>query len=128
MKKDLPYCDIVLPVFNGLTYVKDCITSILENSKASPYRLYVIDDCSDHVTSNYLTKLAEDHPQISLHRNSENLGFVKSCNIGIGHGQSPYVVIINSDVIVTPGWLSRLLRCAESDPYIALVNPFTNVI
>ena len=64
--------------------------------------------------------------QISLHRNSENLGFVKSCNIGIGHGQSPYVVIINSDVIVTPDWLSRLLRCAESDPYIALVNPFTN--
>ena len=125
-KNRLPQCDIVLPVFNGLTYVKDCITSILESSKASPYRLYVIDDCSDHVTSTYLTKLAADHSQINLHRNSENLGFIKSCNLGISMGAAPSVVLMNSDVIVTPGWLSRLLRCAESDPRIASVNPFTN--
>lgn len=39
---------------------------------------------------------------------------------------SPYLVVINSDVIVTPGWLSRLIRCAESDKKIAAVNPFTN--
>jgi GT2 family glycosyltransferase/glycosyltransferase involved in cell wall biosynthesis len=122
----LPHCDIVLPVFNGLTYVKDCIASIIENSKECIYQLFVIDDCSDHVTSTYLTKLAADHSQINLHRNSENLGFVKSCNIGISLGKSPYFVLINSDVIVTPGWLSRLLRCAESDPRIASVNPFTN--
>lgn len=126
MKKDIPYCDIVLPVFNGLTYVKDCIISIIENTDECPYQLYVIDDCSDHFTNTYLTKLAADHSHITLHRNAENLGFIKSCNLGISMGQAPYVVLVNSDVVVTPGWLSRLLRCAESDPRIASVNPFTN--
>ena len=126
MKKDVCHCDIVLPVYNGLTYVSDCIASIIDNSGECPYRLFIIDDCSDYLTNAHLTKLSKTYSQIILHRNSENLGFVKSCNIGIALGEAPYVVLINSDVIVTSGWLSRLLRCAESDTRIASVNPLTN--
>ena len=36
------------------------------------------------------------------------------------------MVLVNSDVVVTPGWLDRLVACAESDLRIAAVNPFTN--
>jgi GT2 family glycosyltransferase/glycosyltransferase involved in cell wall biosynthesis len=86
----------------------------------------VIDDCSDRFTNSYLTKLAADYPEITLHRNSENLGFIKSCNLGISIVKANYVLIINSDVIVTPSWLERLLECAESDSLIASVNPLTN--
>ena len=125
MKRELPNCDIVLPVFNGLTYVKDCIISILEDTKECSYKLYVVDDCSDHFTSTYLEKLDVDHPQIVVNRNSENIGFIRSCSIGMSKGTAPFVVFMNCDVIVTPGWLSRLLRCAKSDPQIASVNPFT---
>lgn len=126
MNKDLPHCDIVLSVYNGLSYVKDCINSILKNSNECSYQLYIIDDCSDRFTNNYLTKLVGDHREIILHRNSENLGFIKSCNFGISMGTSPYIVLINSDVIVTHRWLERLLECAESDPRIGSVNPLTN--
>ena len=41
-------------------------------------------------------------------------------------GSAPYLVLINSDVIVTPNWLFRLLHCAESDSRIAAVTPMTN--
>jgi GT2 family glycosyltransferase/glycosyltransferase involved in cell wall biosynthesis len=123
---DQKKCDIVLPVYNGLTYIKDCIDSVLEYTPTDYYSLYIIDDCSDVNTFRYLSNQAVKHSQISLIRNSKNAGFLKSCNFGISLGASPYVLLLNSDVLVTPGWLTRLLRCAESDNRIASVNPFTN--
>ncbi|MBY6273896.1 MAG: hypothetical protein CW346_17115, partial [Bacillaceae bacterium] len=119
-------CDVVMPVHNGLTYVRDCLESLLSCTEDVPFRLYIIDDCSDKETSAYLQEQARRCPQVYVHRNDRNLGFVRSCNLGIQLGSAPYVVLVNSDVIVTPGWLSRMIRCAESDPRIASVNPFTN--
>jgi GT2 family glycosyltransferase len=54
------------------------------------------------------------------------MGYVKSCNLGISLCSAPYVLLLNSDVVLTPGWLQRLLECAESDPHIASVNALTN--
>lgn len=122
----VPTCDIVLPIYNGLVYVKDCIESLLECTPPSLYRLYLIDDCSDTTTQIYLEGQVERQPQIMLHKNSENLGFVKSCNLGISLGKAPYIALVNSDVIVTPHWLERLIECVESDLRIASVNPLTN--
>ena len=119
-------CDLVVPAHNGLTYVKDCIQSILDCSGDCPYRLYLVDDGSDHFTSRFLEERAGAHAHISVLRNDRSRGFLQSCNIGIAQGSAPYVVLVNSDVIVTPGWLSRLVRCADSDPRIACINPFTN--
>lgn len=126
-EKQVYFCDMVMPVYNGLPYVKNCIDSILSCSNDVTYHLYIVDDSSDSYTSSFLSEQAILYPQqISLHRNPQNVGFVQSCNAGINLGSAPYIVLINSDVIVTPGWLSRLIRCAESDPRIAAVNPFTN--
>jgi GT2 family glycosyltransferase/glycosyltransferase involved in cell wall biosynthesis len=122
----LSHCDIVIPIFNGLTYVSDCIDSIFEFTDMRRVHLYIIDDGSDRYTAQYLEKLASKHPEITLQRNSANLGFVKSCNTGISLGRAPWVLLLNSDVVVSPGWLARLLECAESDPCIGSVNPLTN--
>ncbi|MEE4376876.1 MAG: glycosyltransferase [Candidatus Competibacteraceae bacterium] len=119
-------CDIVLPIHNGLTYVKDCIESLIQHTPAAQYPIYIIDDASDSTTSDYLNKQETLHSQIILRRNPNNLGFLKSCNIGIYLGTAPYVVLVNSDVIATPCWLERLIECMESDPKIATVNPLTN--
>ncbi len=86
----------------------------------------IVDDASDRYTAAFLEQQAAEHAHISVVRLPQNQGFVRACNLGIAQGTAPYVVLVNSDVIVTPGWLSRLVRCAESDPRIAAVNPLTN--
>ncbi len=126
VKYELPHCDIILPVYNSLTYVNECIDAILENTKECGYTLHIIDDCSDKYTNVYLQKSVLENSHIILHQNTVNLGFLKSCNKGFSMGSSPYVLLINSDVIVTPFWLNKMIECAESDPLIASVNPFTN--
>lgn len=120
-----PCTDIIVPIHNSLSCVQNCLYS-LKSWTTVPYRLCLMDDSSDSVTASLLQLEARDNPQITLHRNSENLGFLSSANLGMKLGASPYLVLLNSDVIVTPGWLKRLIRCAESDSRIAAVNPFTN--
>ncbi len=121
-----PTCDIVLPVFNGFTYVKDCVHSIFAHTEPDLYHLYILDDGSDAWTGERLAELASEKANVTLHINPENLGFVKSCNLGMSMGKAPFVVLVNSDVVVPPGWLGRMLRCAASDERIASVNPLTN--
>lgn len=119
-------CDICIPVYNRFTYVRDCLDALLADTSKVMNHIYLIDDGSDAFTRDRLQEYARLHDQISIHRNEANLGFVKSCNLGIGLGRAPYIVLLNTDVVVTPEWLDRLVRCAESDERIAFVNPLTN--
>jgi len=118
--------DIVVPVYNNLSYVKDCLEAIVTCTQDVPHTLYIMDDGSDGFTRGWLREFANGRGNVQLHLNEENLGFVKNCNKGMQLGGSRYVVLVNSDVVVTPGWLFRLVECAESDERIASVNPFTN--
>ncbi|MEK7990017.1 MAG: glycosyltransferase [Thiotrichaceae bacterium] len=124
--KKLPSCDIIIPIYNSLAYVKTCIDSVLAHTDSNQYQLYLINDASDKTTSDYLENIAKNAENIHLIVNPSNSGFVKSCNIGMLNGQSAYILLLNSDVIVTPNWLFNLIKCAESDEKIASVNPVTN--
>ena len=121
-----PQCDIVLPVYNGLTYVRRCVNALLAYTPAELCHVYIMDDAGDAMTAAYLQDIADTHTHITLIRNSENLGFVKNCNKGMALGAAPYVLLLNSDVIVTPHWLQGLLEAAATDDTIGAVNPLTN--
>ncbi|HBC93026.1 MAG TPA: hypothetical protein DCZ10_09040, partial [Pelotomaculum sp.] len=79
-KKQMPLCDIVLPVYNGLSYVKECINAIIKCTDDCTYHLYIVDDHSDSYTTFFLLDQVRQYPQhFSLHRNPQNMGFVRSC-------------------------------------------------
>src|SRR5204863_7778313 len=54
-----------------------------------------------------------------------NMGFIATANRGMTRSTAD-IVLLNSDTIVTDGWLAALQRCAASDPAIATVTPFSN--
>ena len=118
--------DIILPVYNALTYVAECIESIIKFTNEDIYHLFIINDGSDNRTSKFLENKANSNKNISLIVNENNKGFLRSCNLGFQNTSSPYVVVINSDVLVVDKWLERLLDCVRSDNRIATVNPLTN--
>ena len=110
----------------NLRILKHCINSILSDSQLSLLYLYIIDNCGSKFTHTFLEQVASNYSQVYFHCNYKNLNIIQSDNFGISLGNSPYVVLINSDVIITPNWLSRLLHCAELDSRIAAVTPVTN--
>jgi GT2 family glycosyltransferase/cytochrome c-type biogenesis protein CcmH/NrfG/SAM-dependent methyltransferase len=61
-------------------------------------------------------------------RNDQNLGFSVGNNQGIEAATGRYIVLMNNDVVVTKGWLSRLIACAERRPQAGIVGPMSNYV
>ncbi|OGW75381.1 MAG: hypothetical protein A2Z72_02930 [Omnitrophica bacterium RBG_13_46_9] len=118
-------CDIIIPVWNQLENTSDCINSLKENT-GFPFRLIIVDNASDEDTKRYLESLRVKFPDIILVRNDVNEGFVKAINRGIARSDADYLCILNNDTVVTRGWLSEIVRVAEADPEIGIVNPSSN--
>jgi GT2 family glycosyltransferase len=119
-------CDIVVPVHDGLNLVLDLLES-LAGSTAIPHRILLVDDGSDaHVARALAEHAASAGGGLEVLRLDENVGFVRAANAGLARATAPYVCVLNSDTIATPGWLERLVRCAESDPRILVANPISN--
>lgn len=118
--------DIVVPVFNALSEVKKCLRSVLNNSLPYDIELIVVNDGSEPEVANWLTGFAELHDECRVVHNPENLGYTKSINIGFRASRADFVIALNSDAIVTQGWLQSLLRCAKSRPKIGIVGPLSN--
>jgi len=121
-------CDIIIPVWNQLECTRDCVNSI-ERNTAYPYRFIIIDNASAGPAAGYLKSLAEKNPErFSVIRNDINEGFIKAVNKGIKASGAKYVCLLNNDTVVAPGWLGELVKVAESDNSIGIVNPSSNTL
>jgi GT2 family glycosyltransferase/glycosyltransferase involved in cell wall biosynthesis len=120
--------DIVVPVYNAADDLKRCVESVLLHT-GGDYRLLLIDDASpDPATGAYLAEVrALALPRVHCVSNRTNLGFTLTANLGMNLARDDAdVVLLNSDAIVTRGWLDKLARCAASDARIGTVTPFSN--
>ncbi len=115
-----PNVSIVVPVHNNLADTRTCWTSIKKNTTL-PFRLIIVDNGSDEDIA-----YEADQNNIEVIRNETNTGFANACNQGIRHTHGDYIVILNNDTIVTPGWLERLLWHMQRDPKVGIVAPSTN--
>lgn len=119
-------CTIVIPIWNQLELTQRCLEGIVE-STPEPVRLILIDNGSAAPTKEYLERFQPGILlPVTLIRNATNLGFIRATNQGIRASQSPWVCLLNNDTVATPGWLTEMIRVAEADPSIGLVNPTSN--
>jgi GT2 family glycosyltransferase len=115
-----------MPVWNNKVITKDCVDSILKNT-GTDYTLIIIDNASDEETRHYLESIKKEKGlHIQVIRNNSNLGFVKAVNQGIRHSKAPFICLINNDTIATRGWLEGMIKAAQSDTGIGIVNPSSN--
>ena len=72
--------------------------------------------------------MATHYPRIRAVLSADNLGFSGGNNLGVRASRGQYIVLLNNDTVVTPGWLGRLVRHLEEDEDMGLVGPVTNGI
>jgi GT2 family glycosyltransferase/glycosyltransferase involved in cell wall biosynthesis len=116
---------VVVCVHDALEDVKPCLCSLLGKT-SRPFHLVLVDDGSGPETSAHLKRFRELNPRTTLIENPGEHGYTIAANLGMGSSQSDYVVLLNSDTIVTPGWLERIVECGESDERIGMVSPLSN--
>lgn len=116
---------IVICVHNAGDDVQRCLASVVEHTPL-PYRLILIDDGSEAPTRDLLRAFAHNH-HCSLLRNELARGYTLAANQGLeACPQEDYLLLLNSDTIVGPEWLDRLIQCAESSEKVGIAGPLSN--
>lgn len=100
-----PLASIIIPAFNNLTFTLECLAALKAGGDLETCEVIVIDDASSDTTSQVLAKVAG----LTLITNPENLGFIRTCNRAAQAARGEYVIFLNNDVQVRPGWLPALL-------------------
>jgi GT2 family glycosyltransferase len=96
------------------------LESIYEHTNI-PFKLIYIDGNSPPNIHHYLQTKAKEH-NFQLIRTDYYLSPNHARNIGLSHVDTKYLVFIDNDVIVSPGWLTALINCAETTG-AAVVGP-----
>ena len=118
--------DIVIPVYNALEDVRKCLYSVEEYTDSFDITVYVINDGSEPLTADWLREFCHARSMFILVENKINQGYTRTVNIGLRHCKGDFIVTLNSDTIVTPGWISGLVRCMKSDSALGVVGPLSN--
>lgn len=135
--------DVIVPVHGAAEELAACLASLERHTDLQRHRLVVVVDGDPTFAAGpalaaiaarcreaaEVPGTAAGPPQeaggILVLHNLERRGFVSSVNRGMALSDRD-VVLLNSDTIVTRGWLEKLQRAAASDPRIATVTPFSN--
>ncbi len=99
-----PQISIVIPVYGQHVMTYTCLKSIHETCAGESIEVIVIDDCSPEPAADALAPVTG----ITVVRNDTNLGFLKNCNKAAAMAHGEFVLILNNDIIVTPGWLTAM--------------------
>lgn len=118
---DTGMASIVIPAFNQIAHTRRCLDFLRRYTRGS-HEIIIVDNGSSDGTAAF----ARSFGGIRLIRNEKNLGFAHAINQGMKASRGRYLIWLNNDVLVTPGWLEGLIACASRAPWIGVVGPCTN--
>lgn len=114
-----PKVSIVIPAYNNLTFTLECLAALQACGDLDAAEVIVIDDASSDDSAKVLAKV----PGLKLISNPENLGFIRTCNRAASEAGGEFLVFLNNDVQVRPGWLPALLAPFAEETYVGAVAP-----
>ncbi len=120
-----PRASVVIVTYNNIALNRLCIESIIRNTAYPDYEIVVVDNNSADGTQDYLLRLAEGRANVKVILNEKNEGFARANNQGISESCGHYIVLLNNDTVVPPGWLTRLIFHLR-DERVGLAGPVTN--
>ena len=100
---------VVIPNYNGIKYIRGCMDA-LRLQKELPFDTIVIDNGSKDGS---LEVLQEEYGEARVIALKENTGFDYAVNLGIKESQTPYVILLNNDTVVKPGFVQALVEAIE---------------
>jgi GT2 family glycosyltransferase/glycosyltransferase involved in cell wall biosynthesis len=113
-----PRVSIIVPVHNEWEYTHRCLKAVLTHTGRYDYEVIVADDASTDVTKTAEAVLEN----VLILRDGIRRGFLENSNHAAQHARGDYLLFLNNDTVVQPGWLEALLTAADSAPDIGIVG------
>ncbi len=114
-----PFVSIVILNYNGVKYLQEFLPSVL----ATQYENYEVVVADNGSTDNSISFLQANFPSVKLISSTTNEGFAGGYNWALKMIQADYYVLLNSDVAVTPNWISPMVDLLEQDKNNAACQP-----
>ncbi len=122
-----PLVDIVIPVYNGASHLRETLATIEQQTYENCF-VYIVDDCSKDETASILAEHRSKFP-LKIIRHSENSGLSAARNSGIAAGAGTYVAILDADDLWRPEKIERQVQLFEtSDPSVGIVSADFQII
>lgn len=106
-----PQVTIVVVPRERFSYTQQSLESIYEHTTI-PFKLIYIDGNSPKHIKRYLETQSQSK-EFDLIRSEQYLFPNQARNLGLAKVDTKYVLFVDNDVLVTPGWLEKLIQCSE---------------
>ncbi len=123
-----PKVSVIVVTYNNLDLTKQCLMSLDKYTDYSNLEIIVVDNASADDSPAYLSEWAKQGDNRILILNPDNKGFAAGNNQGLVVATGEYLVLLNNDTHVTPGWVTSLVKHMQRDETIGLLGPVTGNI
>lgn len=119
-KLNMPELSIIIVHYRTPELLKLCLDSIKKTVKDISHELVVVDSAAIRGAGDMIE---ENYPETVFLPLKENLGYSRGVNIGIQRSTGAYLLILNPDIIVTEGAISKMLDYIKKHRDIAVIGP-----
>jgi GT2 family glycosyltransferase len=105
-----PDVSIVIVNWNAQDYLRDCLRSIAEQTRACTYEAIVVDNASRDGSQEMLRS---EFPDVTAILNEANAGFAAANNQGIAVSRGRYVLLLNPDTLILDGAIDTCVAYAD---------------
>lgn len=116
---------VVIPVYRDLEATVACVESVIQHTAGRATVIVVDDATPEPELASYVRGLAENG-RLTCIRRRKNGGFIAAVESALNQISTGDVVLLNSDTVVSAGWLDTLAKVAHSDDLIGTVTPLSN--
>ncbi len=123
--KQAPLVSVVTPVYNGESYLRECIESVLAQTYDN-WDYTVVNNCSTDRTLEIAQEYAARDARIRIHNNETNVRVQNSYNIALRQISpvSKYCKVVAADDWLFPECLEKMVRLAEEHPSVAIIQAY----
>ncbi len=114
--------DVAAVVVNRNTreYLRSCLESLAGQDVEGGVSVWVVDNGS---TDSSAEMVLRDFPGVNLILNERNVGYARACNQAAGKVVEPYILMMNSDTVLSAGTARELVAYMEENPGVGVVGP-----
>jgi len=126
-KGDKADVSVIVPLFKSEKHIINLINSWDLNDGLNVELILIDDCCPKNSKESALRAWIKRKGQVKkpigkIMFSSVNQGFGMTCNTGAHHATGDYLIFLNADTRVTPGWIKPMIRMLQNKPDVGLVG------
>ena len=110
---------IVIVNWNTRELLRECLDSIYSTIAETSFDVWVVDNAS---TDGSIDMIKADYPKINLIENTKNEGFGRANNRGISASEGDFVLLLNSDIVLTENAVDTIRSRLSENPKVGALG------